>query len=137
MGAPARSRASTNSRQAALGNGGPAEQAPQDVDGVAFIAQSLKGIPTMDLDRRVDAIKGQIGSSSSQAIAKIVCKPAVPAGVAEDDTGMLEAIYLARAASAEIGGKGGGGRPDFAQAGGSDPSKAEEAIRAAEAALGG
>jgi Alanyl-tRNA synthetase len=64
-------------------------------------------------------------------------KAAVAAGVTDDLTGRVSAVDLARAASAALGGKGGGGRPDFAQAGGSDPSKAEEAIRAAEAALGG
>jgi alanyl-tRNA synthetase len=64
-------------------------------------------------------------------------KAAVAAGVTDDLTARVSAVDVVKAAAEALGGKGGGGRPDMAQAGGSDPTKANEAIKAAEAALGG
>ena len=64
-------------------------------------------------------------------------KAAVAAGVTEDLTDRISAVDLVRAAVAELGGKGGGGRPDMAQGGGPDPSRAEAAIAAAESVLAG
>ena len=61
----------------------------------------------------------------------------VAAGVTADLTARLSAVDLVKAAAEALGGKGGGGRPDMAQAGGADASKADEAIRAAEAVIGG
>ena len=62
---------------------------------------------------------------------------AVAAGVTPDLTARISAVDLVRAAVEAVGGKGGGGRPDLAQGGGPDASKAEDAIRAAEALLAG
>ena len=59
------------------------------------------------------------------------------AGVSEDKTGAVSAVDLVKAAVAELGGKGGGGRPDMAQGGAKDISNAEGAIAAAKAVLGG
>jgi alanyl-tRNA synthetase len=61
----------------------------------------------------------------------------VAAGVTADLTGKLSAVTLVKAAAEAMGGKGGGGRPDMAQAGGADIAQAEAAIKAAEAAMGG
>ena len=61
----------------------------------------------------------------------------VAAGVTADLTAKLSAVTLVKAAAEAMGGKGGGGRPDMAQAGGADIAQAEAAIRAAEAAIGG
>jgi alanyl-tRNA synthetase len=61
----------------------------------------------------------------------------VAAGVTADLTGRVSAVDLVRAAVAELGGKGGGGRPDMAQGGGPDVGRAEAAIKAAEAVLEG
>jgi alanyl-tRNA synthetase len=59
----------------------------------------------------------------------------VAAGVTDDLTGRISAVDLVRAAAEALGGKGGGGRPDMAQAGGTDATKAPEAIAAARALL--
>ena len=56
-------------------------------------------------------------------------------GVTDDLTDRISAVDVVKAAAAELGGKGGGGRPDMAQAGGADASKAPEALAAAEAVL--
>ncbi len=64
-------------------------------------------------------------------------KAAVVVGVTDDLTKKLNAVDLVRAASEALGGKGGGGRPDMAQAGGPDGAKAEAAVKAVEALLAG
>jgi alanyl-tRNA synthetase len=70
-------------------------------------------------------------------IADTGAKPAVAAGVTADMTGTVSAVDLVKAAAAALGGKGGGGRPDMAQAGGADIAGAEAAIAAVEAVLKG
>ena len=62
-------------------------------------------------------------------------KAAVVVGVTQDLAGRVSAVDLVRIAADKLGGKGGGGRPDMAQAGGSDASQAEAAIAAVEAGL--
>ena len=64
-------------------------------------------------------------------------KAAIAVGVTEDLTGRFSAVDLVRAGAAALGGKGGGGRPDMAQAGGPDGSKAADALTAIEKALAG
>jgi alanyl-tRNA synthetase len=64
-------------------------------------------------------------------------KGSVVVGVTEDLTGTFNAVDLVRAASAALGGKGGGGRPDMAQAGGPDGANANAAIEAVRAAMAG
>ena len=64
-------------------------------------------------------------------------KASIVVAVAEAATGRADAVALVRAASAAVGGKGGGGRPDMAQAGGPDAANAAEALAAVKAALAG
>jgi alanyl-tRNA synthetase len=77
-----------------------------------------------------------VGSGAVLIVADTGGKAAVAAGVTADLTARLSAVDLARAAAEALGGRGGGGRPDMAQAGGADPSRAEDAVRAAEAVIG-
>ncbi len=63
-------------------------------------------------------------------------KAAVAAGVTNDLTDKISAVDIVKAAAAELGGKGGGGRPDMAQAGGADAANAENAVEAARKLLG-
>jgi alanyl-tRNA synthetase len=118
------------------GSGGPGAEA-EEVNGIKFLAQSLSGVSGKDLPALIDQFKAQIGSGAVLLIADTGGKAAVAAGVTEDLTGTLSAVDLVRAAVPELGGKGGGGRPDMAQGGGADASKAEAAIKAARAVLGG
>ncbi len=122
-------------RRAALGGGAAAGPEAKEIKGVKFLARRLSGIDPKDLRGLVDEHKKQLGSGAVLLIAETDGKATVAAGVSDDLTGRVSAIDLVRAAVEAVGGKGGGGRPDMAQGGGPDPSKAEEAIRAAEALL--
>jgi alanyl-tRNA synthetase len=82
-----------------------------------------------------DAMKKQVGSGVVAVVAVDEGKASLVVGVTEDLTARISAVDLVRVGSAALGGKGGGGRPDMAQAGGPDGDKAEEAIAAIEAAL--
>ena len=109
---------------------------PKEINGMNFVAQVLAGVSGKDLPALIDEMKARIGSGAVLIIADTGGKPAVAAGVTADLTGRISAVTLARAAAEAMGGKGGGGRPDMAQAGGADIALAEAAIKAAEAALG-
>jgi len=123
-------------KQLALaGGGGKAEPAAKEIGGVKFLGQSLAGVSGKDLRGLIDEHKSRLGSGVVLLVADTGGKAAVAAGVTEDLTGAISAVDLVRVAAAELGGKGGGGRPDMAQAGGADASKAAEAIAAVEAAL--
>ena len=84
-----------------------------------------------------DDLKKQVGSGVVAVIAVNEGKASLVVGVTDDLAGKLSAVELVRAGSAAIGGKGGGGRPDMAQAGGPEGAKAAEAVQAIEAALAG
>jgi alanyl-tRNA synthetase len=84
-----------------------------------------------DLRGLIDAHKAELGSGVILLVADSDGRAAVAAGVTDDLTARISAVDLVRAAAAELGGKGGGGRPDMAQAGGNDPARAPEAIAAA------
>jgi alanyl-tRNA synthetase len=126
-------------RQIALGGGGgsAAEPEAREIAGVKFLARSLSGINPKDLRSLIDEHKAQLGSGVVLLIADTGGKAAVAAGVTDDLTARLSAVDLVRAAVEAVGGKGGGGRPDMAQGGGPDASKAAEAIKAAEALIAG
>ncbi|MCL6282163.1 alanine--tRNA ligase [Ruegeria sp. 2012CJ41-6] len=118
------------------GQGGAGAEA-REVNGISFLAQTLSGVSGKDLPSLIDEHKARIGSGAVLLIADAGGKAAVAAGVTEDMTGQVSAVDLVRAAVAELGGKGGGGRPDMAQGGGKDAANADAAIKAAEAVLGG
>ncbi|WP_118135132.1 alanine--tRNA ligase [Oceanicella sp. SM1341] len=124
-------------KQLALAGGPREEAAAREIGGVKFIGRVLQGVTGKDLRGLIDEHKSQIGSGAVLLIADTGAKPAVAAGVTADLTDRVSAVDLVRAAATVMGGKGGGGRPDMAQAGGEDVSRAEEAIAAAEAVLAG
>ncbi len=123
----------------ALSGGGETEAAPEaiDINGISFLAQSLSGVSGKDLRGLIDAHKTRLGSGAVLLVADTGGKAAIAAGVTDDLTDKISAVDLVRAAAEAMGGKGGGGRPDMAQGGGADASKADDAIKAARAVLGG
>jgi len=124
-------------RDLAMGGGAATGPAAEDVGGVAFLAQVLQGVSGKDLPALIDAAKAQLGSGAVLLIADAGGKAAVAAGVTADLTARLSAVDLARVAAAALGGKGGGGRPDMAQAGGASTENADGAIAAARALIKG
>ncbi|MCB1463415.1 MAG: alanine--tRNA ligase, partial [Nitratireductor sp.] len=123
-------------RKLALGGGGASGPEAKDVNGVKFLAQVAEGVSPKDLKGLVDEAKTKIGSGVAMMVATAEDgKAAVVVGVTDDLTGRISAVDLVRVASEKLGGRGGGGRPDMAQAGGPDGAKADEAIAAVEAML--
>jgi alanyl-tRNA synthetase len=117
------------------GGGAPAEIA--DIDGIRFIGRAVEDVPAKELKPMADSLKKQIESGVVAVVSAADGKASLVVGVTDDLTGRISAVDLVRAGSAAVGGKGGGGRPDMAQAGGPDGAKAEAAIEAIRAALGG
>ncbi|WP_282064955.1 alanine--tRNA ligase [Aliiroseovarius marinus] len=109
----------------------------KEINGVKFLAMSISGVGGKDLQALVNEQKDALGSGAVLIISDNDGKVAVAAGVTSDLTDNLSAVDLVKAAVPELGGKGGGGRPELAQGGGADASKAAEAIAAAEAAIAG
>ncbi|SMR72065.1 alanyl-tRNA synthetase [Aliiroseovarius halocynthiae] len=109
----------------------------KDINGVKFLAMSISGVGGKDLQALVNEQKDALGSGAVLIISDNDGKVAVAAGVTPDLTDNLSAVDLVKAAVPELGGKGGGGRPELAQGGGADASKSEDAIKAAEAVLAG
>jgi len=107
----------------------------EQVAGVGFLGKAVSGVAPKDLKSLADEGKKQIGSGVVVLIGEADGKASVVVGVTEDVTKKFSAVDLVRVASAALGGQGGGGRPDMAQAGGPDASKAAEAIEAVKAAM--
>jgi len=125
-------------KQLAMSGGGAATPADRNVNGIAFRAQVLDGVTGKDLPGLIDEHKARMGEGAAVLLmAEAGGKVAVAAGVSDDLTGRLSAVDLLKAAVVELGGKGGGGRPDMAQGGGKDIGGAERAIAAAEDVLKG
>ena len=123
-------------RELAMSGGARTPDARQ-VNGINFHSQTLTGVTGKDLPALVDEHKSRIGSGVVLLIADTGGKAAIAAGVTSDLTDKLSAVDILRAAVAELGGKGGGGRADMAQGGGASADNAEAAIAAAEAVLKG
>ena len=105
---------------------------------VKLLARAVSGIEIKDLKSLADEGKKQLGSGVV-AIVGVTDegKAGIVVGVTPDLTARFNAVDLVRKGAEALGGKGGGGRPDMAQAGGPDGSKAEAALDAIAAALGG
>ena len=124
-------------RKLATGEGAAAALEVREVGGVKMVARVLEDVPPKDLKPMADDLKKQVGSGVVTVIAVNEGKASLVVGVTGDLTSTLSAVDLVRAGSAAIGGKGGGGRPDMAQAGGPEGTKAADAVQAIEAALAG
>jgi alanyl-tRNA synthetase len=124
-------------KKLALGGGGSAGASAETetVAGAGFMGKSVSGVAPKDLKPLADEGKKTLGSGVVVFIGEADGKASVVVGVTEDLTRRFSAVDLVRVASAALGGQGGGGRPDMAQAGGPDASKADQAIAAVKAAM--
>jgi alanyl-tRNA synthetase len=127
-------------RRIAMGAGegeGEGEGETRTVAGIRVITRIVEGVQPKDLRALVDASKRRLGSG----VVAIVGlgedgKAGLVVGVTDDLSTSLDAVELVRRGAAVLGGKGGGGRADLAQAGGPDGARAAEALDAIRAALG-
>ena len=119
-------------RQVALGGGGSSGAgAHEEIGGVKLAARRLDGVPAKDLKGIADGLKGELESGVVALVAVSEDgKAAIVAAVTGDLVGRYDAVALVRAASEAVGGKGGGGRSDMAQAGGPDGARADAALDA-------
>jgi alanyl-tRNA synthetase len=124
-------------KQLAMGAGSSraAGPEPEQVNGHKFIGQIVEGFDPKGLRAAVDNMKKRLGSGIGALIAVNEGRASVAVGVTDDLAGQVNAVDLLKAAVAALGGQGGGGRPDMAQGGGPDGSKAKEALDAVKHAL--
>ena len=125
-------------RKLALGVGAggaaAADDAGREVAGTRLVTRALDGVPAKDLKAMVDEFKKR-GPGVYVVVSSDDGKASIVVGVTDDLTARFSAVDLVRAGSAALGGKGGGGRADMAQAGGPDASRADEAFAAIAAVM--
>jgi len=125
-------------RKLATGGGGaPEGEAVKEIAGVKAILRQLDGVPGKDLRGMADQMKQQLGSGIVVLVATDEGKAAIVAGVTDDLVERFNAVDLVKVGVAELGGKGGGGRPDMAQGGGPEVGQAEQALAAVEQVIAG
>ncbi|MCX5516044.1 alanine--tRNA ligase [Kaistia algarum] len=124
-------------KKLALGGGGAAAgDGVREIGSLRYLGRVVEGIAPKDLKSLVDEAKKSVGSGIVAFVGVSEDgKAALVVGVSEDLTASRSAVDLVRIGAEALGGKGGGGRADMAQAGGPDGSKAGAALEAIEAAL--
>ncbi|MGE0258178.1 MAG: alanine--tRNA ligase [Alphaproteobacteria bacterium] len=122
---------------AAPANDGQAAPAATRIGDVAYEARLVEDVPGRELRGLADDLKRRIGSGVVAIVSRAEGKAAVVVGVTKDLTDRFDAVELVRAGAEALGGKGGGGRADMAQAGGPEADRAEAALAAIEQALRG
>jgi len=120
-------------KQVALGGGGGAASS-EEINGINFMGRVLDGVPGKDLRAMINEQTQSIGSGIVAFVATDSGKVAVAVGVTPDLTDTYNAVTLVNAGAEKVGGRG-GGRPEMAQAGGSDVSGADAALTAIKDAI--
>ena len=118
-------------KKVALGGGNGSSNVDDivEIDGVKFLGQVLEGIQPRELRGLADEAKGRLGSGVVAFVAVNDGKAAVLTAVTNDLVSKISAVDLVKVGAEALGGKGGGGRPDMAQAGGPNGSNANDAIQ--------
>ncbi len=116
-------------QQIARGGVGPSESVGAAGD-IAFTGRTLEGVPAKELRATADAIKKEMGSGVVALVSEFEGKAAVVVSISNDLVSRLNAVDLVKQGVTKLGGKGGGGRADFAQGGGPDVSQAKAALKA-------
>lgn len=109
----------------------------KDIGGTKFVGKVLEGFPPQDLKPMADELKKKIGSGVVVLVATNDGKASIVVAVTDDLTSKHSAVDLVRVGSQALGGQGGGGRPDMAQAGGPNAEAANDGVAAIEKALAG
>jgi alanyl-tRNA synthetase len=123
-------------RKLAAGGGADDHSAPRQVNGINFMSRILEDVPAKDLKPLADDLKAKIGSGVVALISTADGKASLVVAVTKDLTDKISAVDLVRVGAEILGGSGGGGRADMAQAGGVNIHAANDAVKALEQALG-
>ncbi len=127
-------------KEIAMGGGGEAQGSPADdiktVNNIQYLAKTFTDFPAKDLKSMADSLKKKIGTGVIVLISTQEGKASIVVGVTNDLTDKINAVDLVRIGAEALGGKGGGGRPDMAQAGGPNGNATNDAINAIEGKLG-
>jgi len=99
----------------------------QDINGVKVLAAQLEGADVATLRETLDKLKDKLHSAAIVLASVSDGKVTLIAGVTKDQTGKVKAGELVNFVALQVGGKG-GGRPDMAQAGGTQPENLEKAL---------
>jgi alanyl-tRNA synthetase len=122
-------------RRALAGGGQTAAPAGKLIGDITFDGRVVDDVPGRELRSLADDLKKRIGSGVVTVVSRADGKAAIVVGVTPDLTDRIDAVELVRVGAEALGGKGGGGRRDMAQAGGPDAARAEAALAAVEQAL--
>ncbi|NQZ14271.1 MAG: alanine--tRNA ligase [Alphaproteobacteria bacterium] len=125
-----------NLRKTIATGGGSSNDDVKEINGVKFIGKVLEDFPAKDLKGMADDLKKKLGSGVVALIATNEGKASIVVGVTNDLTDQINAVDLVKLGAEALGGKGGGGRPDMAQAGGANPAAANDAVEIIEKKLG-
>ncbi len=120
---------------ALAGPRGPASDATREIGGVKADLRLVEDVAPKDLKALADDAKNKIGSGVVAFVTVAEGKVSLVVGVTADLANRINAVDLVRVGSEAVGGKGGGGRPEMAQAGGPDATRAQDAIAAIERRL--
>src|SRR5206468_2982268 len=123
--------------RALAGGGRATAPAGTRIGDIAFDGRLVEDVPGRELRSLADDLKRRIGSGIVAVVSRAEGKAAIVVGVTADLAGRFDAVELVRLGAEVLGGKGGGGRPDMAQAGGPEAARAEAALAAVEEALRG
>jgi alanyl-tRNA synthetase len=119
-----------------LASAGPSPRAAEKRIGeIAFDTRVVDGVPGRELKSLADDLKRRIGSGVVAVVSRAEGKAALVVGVTPDLAHRFDAVELVRLGAVALGGKGGGGRADMAQAGGPEVARAKEALDAVERAV--
>jgi alanyl-tRNA synthetase len=115
-------------KKVAMGGGAASNDAIEQAGSFKFITRIFDDLPAKDLKPLADQFKQQLGSGVVVLQTKAEGRVSLVVGVTEDIMAKVSAVDLVRIGAEALGGKGGGGRPDMAQAGGTDIDAAPQAV---------
>jgi alanyl-tRNA synthetase len=123
-------------KKLATGGATAGDAAASEVNGIRFASRVVSDVPPKDLKPMADEMKKALGSGVAAIATAFDGKASLVVAVTDDLTDRINAVDLVRVGAQALGGKGGGGRADMAQAGGPDPDAGQQAVEAIATALG-
>lgn len=123
-----RTELGTLRKKIAMGGGAASNDAAEQAGAFKFLSKTFEDLPAKDLKPLADQFKQQLGSGVVVLLTKAEGRVSLVVGVTEDVTAKVSAVDLVRIGAEALGGKGGGGRADMAQAGGTDIAATSDAV---------